>query len=341
MSDSQTGEIRPRRASLRDGTAICEYDSPRPITCAARLHSFASALSSPSSTHVGASYPALLEDQHSLALALPAAANASLDHKAVGAPVAEFGLAAFTGKWEDLHAQLWARIEASANRTRAMIEKILADAKAMHSKDARAFGDHDWSAAIQDAIAQFQASVDALFSSVHEAQDSWTASHPSFDWSFGHNFDTEGLLAGWHADAQALVDSFTSKWTSHSAGSRKMMEIGDYSLSGWLSEWTSHDWTGDWLADWETAHAEWNTHVDESIAEWESHTWDLDFEWAGHDWEWDHEFDWSAPEWEWDHPEWTSDWDHESGWSASDFDFGGHAFVFDGFGWGHEDEPER
>jgi hypothetical protein len=267
-------------------------------------------------------------------------ANATLDHKAVGAPVAEFDPAAFTGKWEDLHAQLWARIEASANRTRAMIEKILADAKAMHSKDARAFGDHDWSAAIQDAIAQFQASVDALFSSVHEAQDSWTASHPSFDWSFGHNFDTEGLLAGWHADAQALVDSFTSKWTSHSAGSRKMMEIGDYSLSGWLSEWTSHDWTGDWLADWETAHAEWNTHVDESIAEWESHTWDLDFEWAGHDWEWDHEFDWSAPEWEWDHSEWTSDWDSDFDWSASDFDFGGHDFDFDGFSWGHEDEPE-
>ena len=335
MGDSQTGEIRPRRASLRDGTAICEYDSPRPIICADRLHSFASALKS-SSTHLGASYPAFEKTSYSYITHShshshsPAAANATLHHKAVGAPIAEFDLAAFTGKWEDLHAQLWARIEASANKTRAMIEKILADAKAMHSKDARAYGAHDqdWSAAIQDAIAQFQATVDALFGSVHEAQDSWTATHPSFDWSFGHNFDTQGLIAGWHADAQALVDSFTSKWTSHSgagAPGRKMMELGahgEYSLSGWLSEWTTNHgtWTGEWLADWEAAKAEWSTHVEESIVAWEGHTWDHGFDWSG---AWDHHsFEWPA-----------SDFSHEF-----NFDFSGHDFG--GFTWGH-DQPER
>jgi hypothetical protein len=69
---------------------------------------------------------------------IAAAANASFLH--AGAPHAEFDLSAFTGKWEELHAQIWTHIQTSAEETRARIEELIASAKAAHSKDSRAAG---------------------------------------------------------------------------------------------------------------------------------------------------------------------------------------------------------
>eukprot|EP00205_Picochlorum_sp_RCC944_P000663 CAMPEP_0182606878 /NCGR_PEP_ID=MMETSP1330-20130603/1665_1 /TAXON_ID=464278 /ORGANISM="Picochlorum sp., Strain RCC944" /LENGTH=307 /DNA_ID=CAMNT_0024825345 /DNA_START=385 /DNA_END=1305 /DNA_ORIENTATION=- len=253
-----------------------------------------------------------------------------LSHAA--APHGEFDLSAFTGKWQELHAQVWAHIQASAEETRALIEELLASAKAAHSEGSwkhgadrklSAVGDHDFSAAIQDAIDRFNAYVDELFAKVSEHKtewsSSWSAAHDGAEYDWG--FDVDGMFADWKAEADELKASFSERLDSHTWGSwkhgadRKLSALGEheYTLPSWISSWETHDWSekaAEWTAHFDAATLSWSEHVEDAIADWESKTWT--FDWPEHSFDFDHDFNF--------------DFDHEfeiGGWSDKDWSFDG------------------
>ena len=272
---------------------------------------------------------------HRFPLVAPtAAANASF---LAGAPHAEFDLSAFTGKWQELHAQIWAHVQASAEETRALIEELIASAKAAHSKDSRAMGSHDFSADIQAAIDRFNAYVDELFAKVseHKAEwsTSWSAAHDGAKYEWG--FDSDALFADWKGQAHALGESFAEKLDSHTWGSwghgaeRKLSGLeGDHewTLPAWIADWQSHDWSekaAEWTAHFDAATLAWSDHVNEAIGEWESHSWSFDWPAFEHDFDFEHNFDF-----EHDFEFSKGDWAFE-GFEVPDFDHDFPSFDFE------------